>query len=162
MGLCFAIIFYRYGWSVSTFEYFLFTFGIITASFIDLDHMILPDRLTLSGIVIGLVGALMNPDRSFQDAFLGVFFGGGLLYAIACCYMLFRKVEGMGGGDIKLLGWIGAVCGWQSIPFVIVVSSLIGMVAGCFYMIRSKKGLKTSIPFGPYLSLASFLFLIRI
>lgn len=160
MGLCFASLFYCYGWSFFTFEYFIFSFGLITASFIDIDHMILPDRLTLSGIVIGLIGAFINPDRSFLDAFWGVFVGGGFLLAISYFYWIVRKMEGMGGGDIKLIAWIGSVCGLQSILFVIIVSSLIGLVVGSFYIFQSKKGLKTSIPFGPYLSLAALIFLI--
>ena len=83
MGLFFAAIYYRYGWSISTAEYILFAFALVTSSFIDLDHMILPDRFTLSGIVIGLVGAAINPDRAFMDAFLGVLLGGGFLLAVA-------------------------------------------------------------------------------
>ena len=160
MGLCFASLFYCYGWTFLTLEYFVFSFGLVTASFIDLNCMILPDRLTLSGIVIGLIGAFINPDRSFLDALMGVFVGGGFLLAISHFYLVVRKIEGMGGGDIKLLAWIGAVCGLQSILFVIIVSSFVGLVVGSFYVFRSKEGLKTSIPFGPYLSLAALIFLI--
>ena len=160
MGIFFAAIFHRFGFSISTVEYLLFAFAVITSSFIDLDHMILPDRFTLSGIVIGLVGALINPDRSFMDAFLGVFLGGGFLLAIAYFYYTIRKVEGMGGGDIKLLAWIGAVCGLQSILFVVLASSVLGLLVGVFYMIGSKEGLKTGIPFGPYLSLAALIYIL--
>lgn len=160
MGVFFAAIFHQYGFSISTVEYLVFAFAVITSSFIDLDHMILPDRFTLSGIVIGLVGAAINPDRNFLDAFLGVFLGGGFLLAIAYFYYVFRKVEGMGGGDIKLLAWIGAVCGLQSILFVVLASSILGLLVGVFYMISSKEGLKTGIPFGPYLSLAALIYIL--
>lgn len=160
MGFFFAAIFYRYGWTFSTLEYIVFAFGLITSSFIDLDHMILPDRFTLSGIVLGLIGSLINPDRTLLDAFLGVLLGGGFLLAIAYFYFALRGIEGMGGGDIKLLGWIGAVCGVQSILVVVVLSSLIGLVCGVFYMMKSKEGLKTGIPFGPYLSLAALMYLL--
>lgn len=160
MGMFFAAIFYRYGWSISTIEYFLFTFAVVTSSFIDLDHMILPDRFTLSGILIGLLGAALNPDRSFFDSLLGVVIGGGFLLGIAYFYFFFRKIEGMGGGDIKLLAWIGAVCGVQSLLFVILASSLLGLLVGSLYMLRSKEGLKTGIPFGPYLSLAALIYII--
>lgn len=159
MGLSFLYLFKAYGLSFSFFEYSVFAFGVITASFIDIDHMILPDRFTLSGIVIGLVGALINPERMFMDALIGVLIGGGFLYAIAYAYFIIRKVDGMGGGDIKLLGWIGAICGWQSIPFVVFASSMLGLLFGIFYMIRSQEGLKTGLPFGPYLSLAALLYL---
>ncbi len=160
MGFFFAALFYRYGWSFSTLEYMVFAFALVTSSFIDLDHMILPDRFTLSGIVLGLLGAAINPDRAFLDAFLGVFLGGGFLLAIAYFYYVFRKVEGMGGGDIKLLAWIGAVCGIQSILFVVLASSVLGLVVGSLYMLKSKDGLQTGIPFGPYLSLAALVYLI--
>ncbi|MEM7646027.1 MAG: prepilin peptidase [Pseudomonadota bacterium] len=160
MGLVFAAFYYRYGWSISTLEYWLFGFGLVSSSFIDIDHMILPDRFTLSGIVLGLVGSLINPDRAFMDAFLGFFIGGGLLYAVAVLYSKLRNIEAMGGGDIKLLGWIGAICGIQSIPFVLLSSSFIGLFFGVFYMMASRQGLKTAVPFGPYLSLGALLFLL--
>ncbi len=160
MGLFFASLFYRYGWSFSTFEYWLFAFALITSSFIDLDHMILPDRFTLSGIVIGLVGAYFNPDRVFLQALLGVFVGGGLLLGIAAFYLYVRKIEGMGGGDIKLLAWIGAVCGLKSLPFVLLASSLFGILFGLVYMFRSDDGLKTGFPFGPCLALAALIYLL--
>ena len=75
-------------------------------------------------------------------------------------YFAVRKIEGMGGGDIKLLGWIGAVCGIQSILFVVLASSLLGLLVGCVYLLKSKDGLKTGIPFGPYLSLAALIYLL--
>ncbi len=160
MGFFFAAIYARFGFSFSTIEYFIFTFGLVTSSFIDLEHMILPDRFTLSGIVLGLLGAFLNPERYFLDSLMGILLGGGLLLAVAYFYTLVRKVEGMGGGDIKLLAWIGAVCGIQSILFVLIVSSLLGLVFGLFYMFKSKQGMQTGIPFGPYLSLAALIYLI--
>ncbi len=160
MGVFFAALYYRYGFSFSTLEYWLFAFAVITSSFIDLEHMILPDRFTLSGIVIGLVGAYLNPDREFIDAVLGVLLGGGFLLAIASFYLYVRKIEGMGGGDIKLLAWIGAVCGVQSILFVVLASSVFGLFVGVFYMIGSKEGIKTGIPFGPYLALGALIYLL--
>ncbi len=140
-------------------EVLIFIFGLVTASFIDLDHFLLPDVITLSGLGLGLFGAFLNPDRSFSDAFLGALLGGGFLWAIAYFYFLLRKQEGMGGGDIKLLAWIGAVLGWKSIAFVIISSSLIGSVIGLLLALRSKDGMKTMIPFGPYLAFGAVLFL---
>jgi len=160
MGFFFAAFYQRYGFSFLTLEYFLFCFGLITASFIDLDHMILPDEFTLSGIVIGLIGAALNPERLFMDALLGVLLGGGFLLSIAYFYLVVRKIDGMGGGDIKLIAWIGAICGYQSLLFVIIISSFLGIICGVFYMIKSRAGLKTGIPFGPYLSLAALIYLL--
>ena len=121
--------------------------------------MILPDEFTLSGIVIGLIGAALNPQREFLDAFFGVLMGGGFLWGMAYIYFLFTKQEGMGGGDIKLLAWIGALLGWKAIPFVIMSSAIIGSVVGLFMARKQKAGLKTVIPFGPYLALGAVLYL---
>ena len=159
MASLFCLTFFFTGMSWLLLEYLIFIFGLVTVGFIDYDHFILPDVFTLSGIVIGLLGAALNPERNFLDALLGVLFGGGFLWAIAYFYYLIRKEEGMGGGDIKLLGWIGALLGWKAIPFVIITASLLGSIIGIFISIRSKKGLKTVIPFGPYLALGAVLFI---
>lgn len=160
MGVAFALVYWKVGFSWLLLEYLIFTFGLITVSFIDLDHMILPDVFTLSGIVIGLVGALLNPEREFMPAFAGFLMGGGFLWAVAYVYLAIRGVEGMGGGDIKLLAWIGAVLTWYSIPFVILGASLVGSFVGIIMAIRHKQGLKSSLPFGPYLAAAAFLYIL--
>jgi leader peptidase (prepilin peptidase) / N-methyltransferase len=159
MGAVFCALYFAYGLTPTFFELLIFSFGLVTVTFIDFDHMILPDVFTLSGIVIGLVGALINPDREFMPAFLGVLFGGGFLWAISAIYFAVRKIEGVGGGDIKLLAWTGAVLGWQSIPFVILTGSIAGTLVGVFIMIKSKGNMQTAIPFGPYLALGAFLFI---
>ena len=128
-------------------------------SFIDWDQMILPDSFTLSGIGIGLLGSWLNPERSFTDAFFGFLLGGFLLWLVAYIYFLFRKQEGMGGGDVKLLAWIGAVLGWKSISFIVVVSSFLGTFVGLFVMMRYKKDINEALPFGPYLSLAALAYI---
>ena len=149
---------YAPGWP-SLVEYLLFIFGLVVCTFIDFDHMILPDEFTLSGIVIGLVGAWLNPQREFLDALFGVLMGGGFLWGLAYIYFLFTKQEGMGGGDIKLLAWIGALLGWKAIPFVIMSSAIIGSVVGLTLARKQKAGLKTVIPFGPYLALGAVIYL---
>lgn len=159
MGLLFAFLFIRYGWSWTLIEYLIFVFGLVVVTFIDFDHFILPDVFTLSGIVIGLAGGALNPDRSFYSALGGVLMGGGFLWAIAVLYFYWRKQEGMGGGDIKLLAWIGAVLGWTSIPFVILMSSLIGTFVGLFFAWKGGKGLKEGIAFGPYLALSAIVYI---
>lgn len=159
MGVLFYFIYHLFGWQWSTLEYSVFIFGLVVVSFIDLDHFILPDVFTLSGIVFGMVGGYLNPDREFLDSLWGVLLGGGFLWLVAYLYYFFRKEEGMGGGDIKLLAWIGAVLGWKSIPFVIFFSSITGSIVGIVVMIRSKGSLKTVIPFGPYLALGAIVYL---
>jgi leader peptidase (prepilin peptidase)/N-methyltransferase len=159
MACLFTAVYYRIGVNATALEYLIFIFGLVTVSFIDLDQLLLPDVFTLSGIVIGLVGAYLNPQRQLFDAILGVLLGGGFLWSIAYFYFLIRKEEGMGGGDIKLLAWIGALLGWKAIPFVILCASIIGSVVGIMAALRSKKGMKTVIPFGPYLALGAVIFI---
>lgn len=160
MASLFLALYLHVGIEWRLIEYFLFVFGLVVITFIDFDHMIIPDVFSLSGIVIGLLGAALNPEREFWPAFAGVLMGGGFLWAVAYVYMAFRKQEGMGGGDIKLLAWIGAVLGWTAVPFVLLSSSLIGSVVGLIVAFRRKEGLKSSIPFGPYLALGAILFIL--
>jgi leader peptidase (prepilin peptidase)/N-methyltransferase len=159
-GALFALIFLKHGMTWSTLEYLILAWGLVVVSFIDFDLMILPDVFTLSGIVIGLLGAALNPERSFSASLIGVLIGGGFLWAVAYLYLIVRKEEGMGGGDIKLLAWLGAVLGWTAVPFIVLVSSLLGSVVGLALALRRQAGLKSVIPFGPYLALAALLFLL--
>lgn len=159
-GVLFAAIFLKHGMTWSTLEYLILAWGLVVVSCIDLDLMILPDVFTLPGIVIGLVGAAINPDRSFYSSLAGVLMGGGFLWAVAYLYLLVRKEEGMGGGDIKLLAWLGAVLGWPAVPFLVLVSSVVGSVVGLVLALRGRAGLKSVIPFGPYLALAAVLYLL--
>jgi len=178
MAALFMVAYLQMGWSWTLLESLIFIFSLVTVSFIDLDHMILPDTFTLSGIVIGLLGALLNPEREFLDSVYGVLLGGGFLWAIAYLYFVVRKREGMGGGDIKLLAWTGAVLGWKAIPFVILVASLLGSVVGIGMALLAVRG-RTSesanenkavaedsevasfaIPFGPFLALGALLYLL--
>jgi leader peptidase (prepilin peptidase)/N-methyltransferase len=159
MASLFTAAFFFVGWNWYLLEVLILIFGLVTVSFIDFDHYLLPDKFTITGMVVGLIGALLNPDRTFLDAVLGLFLGGGFLWAIAYFYYVFRKEEGMGGGDIKLLAWIGAVLGWKAIPFVIISSSVVGSVVGGLVALKQRKGLKTVIPFGPYLALGAVLYL---
>lgn len=160
MGALFAGAMYRFGLSWTLIEALIFVFMVVCASFIDLDHMILPDKFTLTGIALGLAGAALNPERDFLDALYGVLAGGGFLWAVAYLYYVFRGREGMGGGDIKLLGWIGAVMGWKAIPLVILSSSLIGSIVGLVLAARTKDGMQIAIPFGPYLAGAALMYLL--
>jgi leader peptidase (prepilin peptidase)/N-methyltransferase len=159
MGILFLLLYLVNGLQWTTLEYAIFIFGLVVVSFIDIDHFILPDIFTLGGTVLGLLGAVLNPDRNFLDSFLGVLMGGGFLWLIAYGYWVLRKEEGMGGGDIKLLAWIGAVLGWKAIPLVILISSVSGSIIGILLMLKNKGNLKTVIPFGPYLVLGALVYL---
>lgn len=158
-ALLFMSLYIYMGFTWTFFEYLIFIFGLVVCTFIDFDHMILPDEFTLSGIVLGLLGAALNPEREFLDSLWGVLLGGGFLWAIAYIYFALTKRDGMGGGDIKLLAWIGAILGWKAIPFVILLSSVIGTIVGLTMSTKTKTGLKTVIPFGPYLALAAVIYI---
>ncbi len=159
MGTLFTLAYFKFGVSWTLIEIWILLFGLVTISFIDLDHFLIPDVLSLPGIAIGLIGAFVNPERDFIPAFLGVLLGGGFLWAIAWVYYLLKKQEGLGGGDIKLLAWIGAVLSWHSIPFVILVSSIFGSLVGITLAFRTKGGMKTVIPYGPFLALAALIYI---
>lgn len=159
MGSVFCLAYLKLGWSWTLLEIIPFLFGLVTVTFIDFDQYLLPDVFTLSGIVVGLIGAALNPERNFVEAIVGVLLGGGFLWSIAHIYYLMRKEEGMGGGDIKLLAWVGAVLGWKAIPFVILCASVSGSLVGVTLSIRSQKGMKTVIPFGPYLVLGAVVYI---
>lgn len=158
-AIAFAVTFAMDGWSWSLLEHLLFVWPLIVCVFIDIDHMILPDEFTLSGVVIGLAGAALNPDRAFTDALLGVLAGGGFLWFMAWVYFALTGKEGMGGGDIKLLGWIGAVLGIEAVPFTIVVSAVVGSVVGLILTRKDERGLQAAIPYGPYLVLGALVYL---
>lgn len=151
----------RFGFSYATLYYFAFVAGLLVIIFIDIHHQIIPDVISLPGIVLGFVGSFGNNLVSWQQSGLGILFGGGLLYAVAFGYYALTRREGMGGGDIKLLAMIGAFLGWQSLPYVVFFSSLTGSLVGIMAMVRQGRGGQTRIPFGPFLSLGaiSYLFL---
>jgi len=159
MAMLSLALYTKFGLSFEFFFYFLFVASLLAIIFIDIRHQIIPDVISLSGIIIGFAGSFFNAEVTWQQAGLGILLGGGILYAIAKSYYLIAGREGMGGGDIKLLGMIGGFLGWQSLLFVIFASSLTGSVVGVCAMIKQGKGGKTRIPFGPFLALAALFFL---
>ncbi len=141
MAFLFVALFYKIGWHYVLLEYSVFIFGLVVASTIDLERMILPDFLTLSGIVLALAGAVINPEstRVFWSSFFGMLMGGGFLWLIAVCYYSVRGKDGIGGGDIKLLAWIGAMLTWQAIPIVILLSCFFGMCVSLTLLLKVRK-----------------------
>ncbi|MEN8200079.1 MAG: A24 family peptidase [Thermodesulfobacteriota bacterium] len=149
----------QFGLTVTTAGYFLFSAALLVIIWIDIHHQLIPDVISLPGIIVGLLFSLVSPELHWKASLFGVLAGGGILYGIALLYYLWRRVDGMGGGDIKLLAMIGAFLGWQALPFVILASSLSGTVVGLLAMIKQRKGGQTRIPFGPFLSLAALAYL---
>jgi leader peptidase (prepilin peptidase) / N-methyltransferase len=155
-GLLFVAIFHRFGMSYFTFELLIFSYFAFIAACIDMEHMILPDIFTLGGCAIGLLGAAINPDRSFYDGLFGFLLGGSFFFIIAYVGHLIYKQEVLGGGDIKLIAWIGSVLGAFSIPYTIAVSGILGALFGVGRFLILKKSLRDPVPYGPFLVFASF------
>lgn len=139
--------------------FFLFTAALLVIIVIDFKHQLIPDIISIPGIFAGFAFSFANPFASWADSGLGILFGGGSLFLITYGYYLLTKRVGMGGGDIKLLAMIGAFLGYQSLPFVIFSSSLLGTIAGVGAMIKQKKGGQTVIPYGPFLAAGALLYL---
>lgn len=160
MALLFGLLFLAIGWKWFLLEALIFAFLLLTASFIDYDQMILPNSLTAVGAAVGLLGAWLNPDRPFFPALYGALLGAGFFILVAWLYYWLRKKEGMGGGDIKMMAWIGAVLSWEALIFVILFSCLLGSLLGFGIMLRGNKNiLQTPLPFGPFLAISSLLYI---
>ncbi len=160
LGVLFCAVYWIHGESWWTLELCLLVFGMVTVSIIDLEHYLIPDVLSIPGMFLGLLGGFLNPERGLVDSALGLLLGGGFLWATAVVYSAIRKEEGMGGGDIKLLAWIGAVLGWKAVPFIIIVSSFLGAGVGVVLAKQRGSGLKTALPFGPFISAAALIYIL--
>jgi leader peptidase (prepilin peptidase)/N-methyltransferase len=158
-GLFAVIVVLQFGLNWSALIYFGFIAALLVITFIDIDHRIIPDVISLPGIPLGFAASFALPMVTWINSLYGILLGGGSLLAIAWGYHLLTGKEGMGGGDIKLLAMIGAFLGWQGVLFTIMASSLIGTVVGLTIMIRAGKGMKLAIPFGPFLAIGAILHL---
>lgn len=177
-GLLAVVALVRLGPTAHGAAAFAFTAALLLITFIDLDHLFIPDEVSLPGIAVGLAVALIPGGISPADALGGVLLGGGVLWALAAGYEWLTGVEGMGFGDVKLLAMIGAFVGWQGIPAVLLIASITGTCAGMLVIFsqRGRRGLRrvhrrfgtrallpylrrlgrtTEIPFGPFLALGA-------
>jgi leader peptidase (prepilin peptidase)/N-methyltransferase len=150
----------RFGFSLEFLVAFYFACTLLAIAYIDLDHQIIPDVLSLPGVGVGLVAApLLHPGTwldAIQAAVLGALLGGGILFAVAWTYERSTGREGMGGGDIKLLAMVGAFLGWQGVLLTLLLGSLVGSVIGVSIMVARGADAKLAIPFGPFLSIGAF------
>jgi leader peptidase (prepilin peptidase) / N-methyltransferase len=161
-------LFDRFGFGFSFLASFVFVAALIVISFIDLDVRIVPDIISLPGIVVGvvlsLIGYFLIRSQSTilpspVSSLLGILAGGGFLLATAWVYEKITGVEGMGGGDIKLLAMIGAFLGWPSIPVTLFFASLVGSVVGIGCMVVTGAGRRLALPFAPFLCAGAILFI---
>jgi len=182
-GLLFLTTVWSFGLTTQTFFYLIFISSIVAITFIDLEHMIIPNVITYPGIIVGILYNALKTDWDnssesiskfsfgIQDFFsllnelpilnslFGVILGGGILLVIAYSYEIIKKRQGMGMGDVKLLAMIGAFFGWEGVLFVIFLGSILGSVIGISIIIAKRGDLKYALPFGPFLSIAAIIYI---
>lgn len=158
-GLFALAVWLQFGMQAQTLVYFVFIAVLLVITFIDIDHRIIPDAISLPGIPIGFALSFFLPALGWKSSLLGIAIGGGSLFAVGWGYQLLTGKEGMGGGDIKLLGMIGAFIGWQGVLFTIMASSFTGTVVGLAMMLRTRNDMKMAVPFGPFLAIGAILYL---
>lgn len=176
-------VYLKYGLSIEGIVYFVFISSLLVITFIDIDHWIIPDIITLPGIAVFFTASLFLPSMLFDDRLvnfflsviglkpaplaykimqpvLGLLAGGGSLYFVAWAYALIKKTEGMGGGDIKLLAMIGVLLGWKGVIVTIFIGSAMGTLTGIIVMIYKRSmNMKLPIPFGPFLSIGAIVYI---
>lgn len=130
---------------------------ILVALFgIDLEHQILPNTITLPGIAIGVLLSLIAPP-GWKDSLIGALLGAGILYGIAGAYYWWRREEGMGMGDVKMLAMIGAFLGWKAVLVTLVLSSFSGAIIGVILLSAQKGNMKFALPFGTFLAIGALI-----
>lgn len=159
-GILTAFIAWHFGFQIKTFFAIFLTWGLICLSFIDLDHQILPDDITLPLLWLGIICNMFNLFTDIHSSLLGVIFGYGIFWIIFISFKLLTGKEGMGHGDFKLLAMLGAWLGWQMLPLIILLSSLLGAIVGISLILFAKHGRNIPIPFGPYLTIAGWVALV--
>jgi leader peptidase (prepilin peptidase)/N-methyltransferase len=157
VGLFAVCAYLKFGFTLEALITYFFIASLIVITFIDIDHRIIPDAISLPGIPIGFAASFFLPSITTMESLTGILVGGGSLLLVAWIYSLITKKEGMGGGDIKLLAMIGAFVGWQGVLLTIFLSSAIGTLCGLVVMIRSGKNMKLAVPFGPFLAIGTMI-----
>jgi len=147
--------------------YWVIVAGLLVATFIDFEHYIIPNGLTIGGTALGLVLSILYPPLQRADtvaaaglqSLLGVIVGGLLLLVIALVGEKIFKKEAMGMGDVKLMAAIGAFMGWQATLFTLFVSSILGGIVGLALVLIRRKGWQSRLPYGPYIAFAAMIWL---
>jgi leader peptidase (prepilin peptidase)/N-methyltransferase len=153
-GIVFVCGYLIYGWTPLLAVRLLFACAMIVLFVIDLQHQILPNVITLPGIVIGFVLSFLLPP-GWIPSLLGILLGGGVLFAIMEAYARARGYEGLGMGDVKMLAMIGAFLGWPLMLLTLVLASFAGSVIGVAMIASRRGGMKTALPFGTFLAVGA-------
>ena len=143
-----------FGWSALLVPRLLFACMLVVLFAIDLEHQLLPNVITLPGIVIGLIASAVLPP-GFIDAIIGAIVGGGVLWLIGEAYYRYSGHEGLGGGDVKMLAMIGAFLGWKLVLVTLVLSSFAGSIVGLGVIVMKRGGMKYALPYGTFLALGA-------
>ncbi len=159
-AVLFLLVWMRYGIDPRTPVYWMIVGGLILGTFVDLAEMWIPDRVTLGGIVAGLVLSPLVPSlhgaatplAGFLRSLFAAVLGAGVLWLVGVFGKMIFKKDAMGMGDVKLMGGVGALLGWQAVLFTIMVSSFAGSLAGIGMVLARRKELSSRIPYGPYLA----------
>ncbi|MEO7344092.1 MAG: A24 family peptidase [Methylotenera sp.] len=152
-GLLIGLISWKLGYSSAALFAWIFIFALIALTFIDFDTQLLPDDITLPLLWLGLLFNLNAGFTDLKSAIIGTMAGYLILWSIYWLFKLVTGKEGMGYGDFKLLAAIGAWFGWQLLPAVILLSSVLGAVIGIALIALTKRGRETPMPFGPFLAI---------
>lgn len=152
-GLLAGVIAWHFGYSAMAVAGCVFMFALVALTFIDFDTQLLPDDITLPLLWLGLLFNFNHGFTDLQSAVAGAVAGYLVLWSIYWLFKLVTGKEGMGYGDFKLLAAIGAWFGWQLLPAVILLSSVLGSIIGIGLIVLAKRGRNVPMPFGPYLAL---------
>lgn len=159
-----ALLFIFLGWTWFALEAVLFCLMSSTACMVDIRRTILPDTFTLGGIGLALLGAFVNPERDVYQALSGFALGFGVLALFSYCYYFLRKREGIGWGDIKMAGWIGALIGFQGLCYVLFLACVFGFFFWLFSLLKNPDSFalhsRREIAFGPYLAFSAYVFIL--
>jgi leader peptidase (prepilin peptidase)/N-methyltransferase len=156
----FVVVYSRFGGSLESVTGCIFAAALIALGFIDYFHQILPDAITLPGLVLGLAYSFVRADLGLRGALIGAVFGGGFLLAVYAGYYLLRKKEGLGLGDVTMMLFVGAWLGWQGSLLTLVLASFSGAFVGAFLIFFRKKDMQHALPFGSFLAPAAFVALV--
>ncbi|MPZ20103.1 MAG: prepilin peptidase [Luteitalea sp.] len=154
-ALLFVANFLAFGWQPLLAARLLFSSLLIILFVVDLEHRLLPNAVTLPGLLVGLIlSAVMPP--GWGEALLGVVLGGGVLWVIGETYERFRGEQGLGMGDVKMIAMIGAFLGWKSMLVTLVLASFAGAAVGLLLIVIRRASMQYALPFGSFLAAGAF------